>query len=43
MKARILPSVQAENLFNTFCVTEPGYPMKGRMIALGMKFTIGHG
>ena len=33
--------LKAENLLNTFYVTEPGYPMKGRTIALGMKFSTG--
>jgi len=32
--------LKAENLFNTFYVTEPGYPMKGRTIAAGLKFNL---
>ncbi len=33
--------LKAENLFNTFYVTEPGYPMKGRTIAAGLKLNFG--
>jgi outer membrane receptor protein involved in Fe transport len=32
--------LKAENLFNTFYVTEPGYPMKGRTISAGVKFNL---
>ncbi len=31
--------LKAENLFNISYVTEPGYPMKGRTVALGVKFS----
>ncbi len=30
--------LKAENLFNISYVTEPGYPMKGRTVVLGVKF-----
>jgi outer membrane receptor protein involved in Fe transport len=33
--------LKAENLFNAFYVTEPGYPMKGRTIAAGLRFNLG--
>jgi iron complex outermembrane receptor protein len=31
--------LKAENLFNISYVTEPGYPMKGRTVAMGVKFS----
>jgi len=33
--------IKAENLFNRYYVTEPGYPMKGRTISIGLKFEAG--
>jgi iron complex outermembrane receptor protein len=33
--------LKAENLFNKYYVTEPGYPMKGRMISFGLKLKLG--
>ncbi|MFQ5721588.1 MAG: TonB-dependent receptor domain-containing protein, partial [Candidatus Aminicenantales bacterium] len=32
--------LKAENLFNKYYVTEPGYPMKARTITLGIKFLV---
>jgi len=33
--------LKGENLFNVSYVTELGYPMKGRTVALGVKFSSG--
>lgn len=33
--------IKAENLFNRYYITEPGYPMKGRTISIGLKFEAG--
>jgi iron complex outermembrane receptor protein len=33
--------LKGENLFNLSYVTEPGYPMKGRTVAFGVKFSMG--
>jgi len=33
--------LKVENLLNKYYVTEPGYPMKARTIALGVKFSVG--
>ena len=33
--------LKGENLFNKSYVTEPGYPMKGRTVAVGLKFSMG--
>lgn len=35
--------LKGENFLNISYVTEPGYPMKGRTVALGLKFSMGHG
>ncbi len=33
--------IKAENLLNRYYITEPGYPMKGRTISIGLKFSAG--
>lgn len=33
--------IKAENLFNKYYITEPGYPMKGRTLTFGLKFSAG--
>ena len=33
--------LKAENLFNKYYVTEPGYPMKARTVSVGLKFRSG--
>jgi len=32
--------LKGENIFNGFYVTEPGFPMKGRTVAFGIKYTL---
>ncbi len=32
--------LKGENIFNSFYVTEPGFPMKGRTVAFGIKYTL---
>jgi hypothetical protein len=32
--------LKGENIFNGLYVTEPGFPMKGRTVAFGIKYTL---
>ena len=33
--------LKAENLFNRYYMTEPGFPLKARTVAVGLKFNAG--